>query len=279
MLAVVLALTASLAFGFTDFLGGLASRSAHVLVVGTIVQPVGLLLMVPLLAVFPGEVSAPALWWGLMAGLGGAIAFLMLFRSLAIGPMSVASPLSALTSAIVLVLAGLALGERLDALSIIGIVLGLAAVLLITRQHEDNPHPVPRGVVVQSLTAGLFVAVFFLGLERAPEDSGLWPLITSRAVACTVMVLAAVASRVVARPEPTVVKLSLGSATFDVVATASFLFATRAGLLAIVAVITALYPAGTILMARMVLGERMQAIQKAGLAVAACSVVLLALAS
>ena len=130
-----------------------------------------------------------------------------------------------------------------------------------------------------SLTAGLFVAVFFLGLERAPEDSGLWPLITSRAVACTVMVLAAVASRVVARPGPTVVKLSLGSATFDVVATASFLFATRAGLLAIVAVITALYPAGTILMARVVLGERMQAIQKAGLAVAACSVVLLALAS
>jgi len=279
MLAVVLALTASLAFGFTDFLGGLASRSAHVLVVGTIVQPVGLLLMVPLLAVFPGEVSAPALWWGLMAGLGGAIAFLMLFRSLALGPMSVASPLSALTSAIVLVLAGLALGERLDALSIIGIVMGLAAVLLITRQHEDNPHPVTRGVVVLSLTAGLFVAVFFLGLERAPEDSGLWPLITSRAVACTVMVLAAVASRVVARPEPTVVKLSLGSATFDVVATASFLFATRAGLLAIVAVITALYPAGTILMARVVLGERMQAIQKAGLAVAACSVVLLALAS
>ncbi|MFZ0322930.1 MAG: DMT family transporter [Actinomycetes bacterium] len=278
MLAVAFALTASLAFGFTDFLGGLASRSAHVLVVGTIVQPVGLLLMVPLLAVFPGVLSAPALWWGLMAGLGGAVAFLMLFRSLAIGPMSVASPLSALTSAIVLVLAGLTFGERLDGLSIVGIVMGLAAVLLITRQHEDNPHPVTRGVVVLSLTAGLFVAVFFLGLERAPDDSGLWPLVTSRAVASLVMVLAAVGSGVAARPGPTVLKLSLGSATFDVVATASFLFATREGLLAVVAVITALYPAGTILMARLVLGERIQLIQRLGLVVAACSVTLLALA-
>ena len=279
MLAVALALVSSVAYGFTDFLGGMASRRAHVLVVGMIAQPAGLVLLLPVAAAVGGVVSAPALWWGALSGLGGSVAYFLLFRSLAIGPMSIASPLSALTSAIVPVLAGLTFGEKLNTLSWVGIGLGLGAVLLVSRQHEDTPHPVTGKVVAMSLTSGAFIAVFFIALERSPDASGLWPLVMARAVAALALTLAAVSAKVATRPSRDVVLLALGAAFLDVVATAAFLVATREGLLAIVAVITALYPAATLLMARVVLGERLQAVQRLGLAVAAGSVVLLALAS
>ena len=279
MLAVVLALVSSVAYGFTDFFGGLASRRAHVLVVGMISQPAGLLLLFPLLAVFGGVLSMPALAWGAVAGVGGAVAYFLLFRSLAIGPMSIASPLSALTSAILPVIAGIAFGEQLNAQAVTGILLGLLAVLLVSRQHEENPHPVTGRVVAMSLTSGVFISIFFIALERSPDDSGLWPLVTARAVAAVAMALAAVVGGFAKRPGRDVVVLALGAAALDTLATAAFLLATREGLLSIVAVITALYPAATLLMARMVLGERLQRIQQVGLALAAGSVVVLALGS
>ncbi len=279
MLAVALALVSSVAYGFTDFLGGLASRRAHVLVVAMVAQPAGLVLLLPVALAVGGVVSVPALAWGVVSGLGGAVAYFLLFRSLAIGPMSIASPLSALTSAIVPVLAGLAFGEQLTTWSWVGIGLGLGAVLLVSRQHEDTPHPVTGKVVAMSLTAGGFIAVFFIALERSPDASGLWPLVMSRAVAALVLTVAAFSAKVVTKPSRDVLLLALGAAVLDTVATAAFLLATREGLLAIVAVITALYPAATLLMARVVLGERLQAVQRIGLAVAAGSVVLLALAS
>jgi drug/metabolite transporter (DMT)-like permease len=277
MTAVALALVSSLAYGFTDFLGGMASRRTHVLVVGAISQPAGLALLLVLVPVFGGSVSRAALLWGAASGVAGAVAFFLLFRSLAIGPMSIASPLSALTSAVLPVCAGIAFGEQLTGLAVAGIVLGLVAVLLVSQQHDDTPHPVSRRVVAMSLTSGVFIAVFFVALERSPDSSGLWPLITSRAVAGAVMVAAGLLSGALTRPGPDVTRLVLGVAVLDVVATAAFLLATREGLLAVVAVITALYPAGTLLMARVVLGERMQLVQKAGLGLAAGSVVLLAL--
>ncbi|HUW16162.1 MAG TPA: DMT family transporter [Actinomycetes bacterium] len=278
MTAIALALVSSLAYGFTDFFGGMASRRTSVFVVGAVAQPAGLVLLFALVPFFGGTVSAAALLWGAASGVAGAVAFLLLFRSLAIGPMSIASPLSALTSAVLPVFAGIAFGEQLTGLIVAGIMLGLLAVLLVSRQHDDTPHPVSRRVVAMSLTSGVFIAIFFVALERSPDGSGLWPLITSRAMAAVVMVVAGVASGALVRPGAAVTRLILGAAALDVIATAAFLLATREGLLAVVAVITALYPAGTLLMARVVLGERMQLIQKVGLGLAGGSVVLLALA-
>jgi drug/metabolite transporter (DMT)-like permease len=193
--------------------------------------------------------------------------------------MSIASPLSALASAVLPVLAGIAFGERLEPAAVVGVVLGLVAVLLVSRQHEDTPHPVTRKVVLLSLLSGVFIAAFFVALERSPDDSGLWPLIASRAVAGLLIIGAGFAARVMVAPGRDVLLLIAGSAALDVVATATFLLATREGMLAVVAVITSLYPAGTLLLARVVLGERMQGVQKAGLALAAGSVMLLALTS
>jgi drug/metabolite transporter (DMT)-like permease len=278
MTAIALALVSSLAYGFTDFFGGMASRRTSVFVVGAVAQPAGLVLLFALVPFFGGTVSMAALLWGAASGVAGAVAFLLLFRSLAIGPMSIASPLSALTSAVLPVFAGIAFGEQLTGLIVAGIMLGLLAVLLVSRQHDETPHPVSRRVVAMSLTSGVFIAIFFVALERSPDGSGLWPLITSRAMAAVVMVVVGVASGALVRPGAAVTRLILGAAALDVIATAAFLLATREGLLAVVAVITALYPAGTLLMARVVLGERMQLIQKVGLGLAGGSVVLLALA-
>ena len=113
MLAISLALGASIGYGLTDFLGGLAARKIPVLFLGAISQPLGLVFLLIMLPLSDGVFSQQALVWGVISGVGGAIAYVMLFQSLAIGPMSVASPISALIAVVIPVLAGIAFGERL----------------------------------------------------------------------------------------------------------------------------------------------------------------------
>ena len=276
MTAVVLALVSSVAYGLTDFLGGLAARRAHIFLVGSITQPLGLVVLLLVAPLVGGVVTADVWLWGAISGVGGAAAYVTLFRALAIGPMSVASPVSALVAVVLPVMAGVVFGERLPVLGWIGIAVGMLSVLMVSQVHEDAPHPVSLRVVALSIAAGAFISVFLVALERAPEDSGLWPLVVVRIVTSTLLVAAAVASRVVARPSREVLWLGGVSTLLDVLATAAFMFATREGLLTVVAVITALYPAATVLMARLVLKEHLQAMQRVGLGLAALSVAVLA---
>jgi uncharacterized membrane protein len=234
---------------------------------------------VVILAVAPmvGGSFGPQVWfWGAVSGLGGALAYVTLFRALAIGPMSVASPISALIAVVLPVLVGVALGERLPALGWLGIGLGILAVLMVSQVHEDAPHPVSVRVLVLSIAAGVFISVFLVALERAPEDSGLWPLVVVRIVTTLLLTVAALAAGVVSRPGRDAVMLGSASTLLDVAATAAFMLATREGLLTVVAVITALYPAATVLMARIVLKEHLQVVQRVGLLLAAISVGVLA---
>ena len=279
MTAILLALGSSIAYGFTDFLGGLAARRIPVVLLGVITQPLGLVLLLVFVPFVHGNMSQQALVWGVIAGLGGAAAYVMLFQSLAMGPMSVASPLSALVAVVLPVAAGIAFGERLSASAWVGIALGAVAVLMVSQVHEDAPHPVTLQVLLLAAGAGVFISVFLIALERSPSDSGLWPLVVVRVVTSVLMLVAALGMKVVARPPRDAVVLGSVSTTLDVIATLLFLLATREGLLSVVAVITALYPASTVLMAKVVLGEHLQRIQRIGLGLAAISVSLLALAS
>ena len=131
-------------------------------------------------------------------------------------------------------------------------------------------------MLLLSFGAGVFISVFLVALERAPDDSGLWPLVVVRIITSVLLIAAALASRVVARPGRDVTVLAITSTLLDVAATAMFMLATREGLLTVVAVITALYPAATVIMARLVLKEHLQALQRWGLALAAVSVAVLA---
>lgn len=276
MTAILLALGSSVAYGLTDFLGGLAARRAHIFLLGSLTQPLGLAVLLVIAPLVGGDVTSDVWFWGVIAGLGGAFAYVTLFRALAIGPMSVASPVSAIIAVVLPVIAGVVFGERLPLLGWLGIALGIVAVLMVSQVHEDAPHPVSMKVLLLSIAAGVFISVFLVALERAPSDSGLWPVVVVRLVTSTLLIAAALAARVMAKPPRDVFMLAAASTLLDVVATVAFMLATREGLLTVVAVITALYPAATVLMARIVLKEHLQVVQRFGLLLAAISVGVLA---
>lgn len=276
MTAILLALGSSVAYGLTDFLGGIAARRAHIFLLGTITQPFGLVILLVIAPLVGGTVTSEVWFWGAVSGLGGAFAYVLLFRALAMGPMSVASPISALVAVVLPVLAGVAFGERLPVVGWMGIAMGMLAVLMVSQVHEDAPHPVSLQLILLSFGAGVFISIFLVALERAPDDSGLWPLVVVRIITSILLVAAAAGTRVIARPGRDVAVLAISSTVLDVAATAMFMLATRQGLLTVVAVITALYPAATVIMARIVLKEHLQALQRWGLGLAAVSVAVLA---
>lgn len=278
MIALVLAIGSSLAYGFADFLGGLGSRRAHVLKTVMVAAPASLLVELVLWPFLGASFPPEAVLWGAASGASSALAFMLLYRCLAIGPMNVLSPITALVSAVIPVGVGLLQGERLGALALIGLPLALVAVVLISASPGASASRPSRGAILLAIGAGTAIALQLICLHQAPFDSGLGPLIVGRATSSIVTVAAAALLWRRLGPERPAYGMSATAGALDSIANLLFLLAARSGDLAIVAVITALYPAGTVVLARTVLGERMYRSQLGGLALAAIAVVLLALA-
>ncbi len=281
MTALVLALTAALGYGLSDFVGGLASRRTHVLHVVVLSYPVSVV-VVGLVAPWAGGVAGPAaLAWGAVSGIAGGFAVLWFYAALASGPMSVVSPLTALLSSALPMLAGLWMGEEPGTWALVGAVLAVGAVVMVSREED---RPVDEGpsarftgrVFLLTAGSGVMFAAYFVLLDRIPEGTGLWPVFASRVVASvTVLVVALSVGRM--RPARGVpARLALAAGVLDVVANVAMLYALQAGMLALVSVLASLYPAATVLMARLVLGERSGRVRQAGLVVAAVSVALIA---
>ncbi|WP_404816146.1 EamA family transporter [Streptomyces thermolineatus] len=277
MIALLLALGSSLAYGCADFLGGLGARRAHVLRTVMIAAPASLAVELLLWPVLGASFSAGALGWGAASGVASAAAFALLYRTLAIGPMNVLSPVTALLSAALPVGVGLLQGERLTAAGLVGLPLALAAVVLISAGHGAASARPSRTALLSALGAGAAIALQLVFLHRAPSDSGVAPLIVSRAVSSAVTLAAATVMHRRLGPERPAYAVSAAAGVLDSVANLLFLLAARSGDLAVVAVITALYPAGTVLLARGVLAERIHRGQAVGLGTAAVAVGLLAL--
>ncbi|MGW3086969.1 EamA family transporter [Streptomyces sp. NPDC001108] len=278
MIALLLALGSSLAYGCADFLGGLGARRAHVLRTVMIAAPASLTVEL-LLWPFLGASFAPAtLAWGAASGVASAVAFALLYRTLAIGPMNVLSPVTALVSAMLPVGVGLTQGERLGPAGLIGLPLALAAVVLVSAGHGAGGARPSRTALLLALGAGAAIALQLVCLHQAPPDSGVGPLITGRAVSSAVTLVAAGAMYRRLGPGRPAYATAAGAGVLDSVANLLFLLAARSGDLAVVAVITALYPAGTVLLACGVLAERVHRGQLIGLGTAAVAVSLLALA-
>jgi drug/metabolite transporter (DMT)-like permease len=194
------------------------------------------------------------------------------------GPMSVLSPVTAVTSAVLPVLVGLALGERLPPLAVVGVVLALGAVVLVSVAPGSAVSRPTRAALLVALAAGVAIALQLVTLAAAPDDSGVVVLVVARAVACAVLVAAVVGSPVARAAGRPPVALAVGSGALDALANLAFLLAARQGQLGIAAVVTALYPAATVLLARFVLAERLHRLQVGGLLAAGAAVALLALA-
>ncbi|MEU6105077.1 EamA family transporter [Streptomyces flaveolus] len=277
MIALLLALGSSLAYGCADFLGGLGARKAHVLRTVVVAAPASLAVELLLWPVLGATFSTGALAWGAASGVASAAAFALLYRTLAIGPMNVLSPLTALVSAMLPVGVGLLQGEHLGPAGLLGLPLALVAVVLVSAGHGGGAARPSRTALLLAFGAGSAIALQLVFLHQAPSDSGVAPLIIGRAVSSAVTLAAAgLLFRRLGTEKPAYA-VSAAAGVLDSVANLLFLLAARSGDLAVVAVVTALYPAGTVLLARGVLAERVHRGQLVGLGTAAVAVSLLAL--
>jgi drug/metabolite transporter (DMT)-like permease len=271
-----LALASSLAYGASDFLGGVAARGAHVLRVVVIAAPASLLVELLLWPVFGASFALGAVAWGAASGLASAAGFALLYRTLAIGPMSVLSPVIALVSAALPVSVGLLDGERLSGLSLGGMILAFAAIVVVSGATDARAVRPSRTALALAFGAGAAIALQLVCLDRAPNDSGVAPLLVGRAVSSAVVLGAAfMLRRRLGDTRPSLL-VSSAAGALDSLANFAFLLAVRDGDLSVVAVITALFPAGTVLLARAFLAERIAPTQLAGLGLAAVAVSLLA---
>lgn len=275
---IILALLSALAYGSSDFIAGWAARRGNAGVVMIMIQPFGFAAAAIALLWFGGKApGAGTLAWGAVSGLGSGAGTAVLYRGLAVGRMSVVAALSGVVAAVVPAVVGILLGETLPAAVLAGIALAIPAIGLVC-WHRGEAGAGGRGVA-HGIVAGLAFALLFIALDRAGTASGAWPLVSGQAVAVLIVVpfawyntRGARAWRASIRPAiwPCVAAGLLGGA-----AGLLFLAATGGGALAIVAVITSLYPAATILLARVVLGERFELPQAIGLAAAAVAVALI----
>jgi uncharacterized membrane protein len=272
-MSVPIALPTAVAYGIADFAGGLATRRAPVLAVTAVVQGVGLLALLPVALLVPGRPSSSALVLGALAGIAGGAGLLLYLRALAVGPMGVVAPLSAVVGAGLPLLVGVLNGERPGLLTLVAVGIALVSILMATA--GTSPVAAGRHGPVLGLAAGVGFGLFFIGLDATPPDSGLWPLLAGRTVSVVVLGVLVLASGSVARPSG----LMIVSGVMDTAANAGFLLATRLGDLGVSAVVVSLYPVVVVVLARFVLGERLTPLQltSAGLALGAS--VLLAASS
>jgi drug/metabolite transporter (DMT)-like permease len=279
--SMVFALVAALGYGLSDFVGGLASRRTHVLRVVLVTYPVGLAGLLLAAPSAGGQLGGFDLVIAMIAGAANGLAIIWFYSALAAGPMNVVSPLTALLVAGLPLIFGLVTGEPLGAIAIGGALLAVIAVVLVSREERtavDEAGPVRFTARVGWLTvgSGAAFAVYFVLLDQLPTDSGLWPLVVSRGTATALVLTAALVAGQFRIPERPAIALTVTAGLLDAVCNTAFLLALRTGLLAVVSVLTSLYPAATVLMARLVLGERTGRVQRIGLALAAISVTLIA---
>ena len=277
--ALVLSLFAALGYGISDFVGGFAARRTAVLGVVMFSYPVGLAGMLAIAPLLGGRPTTASLVIGAAAGLVCGCAILWFYAALAAGPMSVVSPLTSLLVAGLPLGFGILTGERPGPVALAGAAIAILAVVLVSRQQPSIMDPaVPFTGRVAWLTAGAGAAfaVYFVLLDRVGLYTGLWPLVMSRASASALVLVTGLIRGQGRLPAGVPRRLALSAGLLDVVANLAFLYALRAGLLSIVSVVTSLYPAGTVLLARFVLGERTGHVQRVGLVLAAAAVVMIA---
>ncbi len=276
-MSVLLALAASLSWGFSDFLGGLNSRRFALLSVLVISQGISL---VPIAAVVlaRGESPPPAEFVGFgmaasVAGLAGLAAF---YRAMAVGQIGVVAPISA-TGSIIPVVAGVLGGEPVAGWQMAGVALALAGIVLVSRatgRGSSGGTPSTAGIGF-ALISALGFGVFFVALHQAGSADLWWAVFVQRATGVGILAAAAL----LIRPRLAVgwsAVPQLGAAgILDVSANALYTASSTLGLSSLAAVIASLYPVVAVLLARVVLQERLSLVQHAGVASALAGVALI----
>lgn len=291
-MAAFFALPSAVGFGLADFTGGLAARRAPATLVTAASQLAGVLVLLPMLVLLPGQPSAGAALFGAGAGLAGGIGLVCYLHALAIGPMGLVAPLSGLSAAGLPLLVGVLAGEDFGPRSVIAI--GLAGVAIGLAGGSVQGDRSSRAGLYYGFGSGAGFGLFFVLLDAAPGGSGAWPLLAARVASIGLMATLLLGGAVRRATVPAVPAGAAGSAgarragrprglgrpwliavsgSLDMAANVLFLLAARTGSLGTSAVLVSLYPVVVTLMARVVLRERLNLAQvlSVGLALAAAA--------
>jgi drug/metabolite transporter (DMT)-like permease len=277
---VVLGLLSALLWGGADFIGGLASRRAPVLRVLLVTQALGALLLgLALLVARPDFPDGDHVLAALGAGLAGEVALGCFYRGLAIGTMSIVAPISA-TGAALPVVVGLATGDAPSAVAFAGIAFAVTGVVLASRETGEpiagGRHGAHRAAIALALLAAVGFGAYFVLMDSAAEGGVLWALSLARAIATVTMLGAVAVIRTPLRLGPGELRMLAAVAVLDVSGQAAYALGSTKGLLSVVAVLSALYPVTTVVLARVVLKERVARLQEAGIVLALLGVALIA---
>ena len=290
MLTVTLGLVGAFLYGAADFIGGFAAKRLHTLVVTGAVAVAGLVIMAAVSLAMSDQWSLGAAVYGGISGVTGLAAIGLLYACLARGPMSILSPTTALLSAVVPMTWGLVFGEGLSPWVYPALGLALVAVVLVGIVPDETAARPTAAALGMAIASGLLIGVFYILIDLAPDDSGITPLVANRIVQ-TIIIGLLLLLLVAAGRKHTLVKPADGAAmpwgrlawvmvaggACDALANVAVLTGLRVGDIAVVSVLTALYPAGTIALASVFLRERIQKLQWVGLGLALTASALLAL--
>lgn len=279
----LLALVSAVLYGAADFFGGLTARRANTVATVLVSQFVGLVLLLVALPFLPAAAVSGRDWlWGISAGFSGGIGVALLYRALAVGTMAVVAPITAVCAAMIPVLCAFGLGERLRPLTIAGIALAFVAIALVSQPRTSSnaagqpsgKRSFPPGVLL-ALLAGVAVGLFFLSLARTTTGAGMWPLIAARFTSVALFGFIALATGRTVRMSAPATTTAVAGGALDMLANALYMIAARVGPLSIVVTLASLYPASTVVLARLFLGERLSFVQGAGIACALAAVVII----
>jgi drug/metabolite transporter (DMT)-like permease len=277
----ILALGSAVFYGSADFFGGLTARRANTIATVVWSQFAGFVLLLLILPFLPPTIVSGRDWiWGFVAGFTGGIGVALLYRALAVGTMAVVAPTTAVIAAIIPVLFAFVLGERLRPLTLIGVALALVAIGLVSRPangsetRQSGKPSLPPGFVL-ALLAGISVGIFFLSLARTTSAAGMWPLIAARIASIALFGLIALVTRKTLVMTRSATATAVTGGALDMLANALYMIAARIGPLSIVVTLASLYPASTVLLARILLGERLSVIQGIGLGCALGAVAMI----
>ena len=280
-MAVLLALLSALAYGTSDFVGGVLSTRIPPWTAAFCSQITGCAALVVLALVDGGSLSAQGAAWGVLSGIGSGIGLSFLYRGLSFGRMGVVAPTSGVLAALVPAAVGVLTGDRPSSVSWFGIVLAVPATFLVAREPSGSRVSPASGAtaptgVLEGLLAGCGFGVGFAAIAKAPSSDGFWPVALSLLVGAVVVVVGAVVAGSDWVPRNATAVLATSTGVLAAAALALFLASLDHGMLAVSAVIAALYPAATVLLAVTVLREPVHRAQGLGLGLCAVAVALVA---
>ncbi len=278
----VFALLSAVCYGAADFLGGFTAKRASTLAVVVLSQLAGLALLLIAVPFLPPSAPGGAdVVWGALAGVAGGAGVALLYRALAIGVMSVVAPTTAVCAVVIPVFVSVALGERLALTTFGGIALAIVAIVLVSQSGEaapdrrGEPDGSRRKAFVLAMLSGVAIGLFFVALARTSREAGLWPLVAARSASVIFFAVIAFFSSQSLRVPAAILAIVVAGGALDMLANLLYLLASRVGPLSVVVTLASLYPASTVLLARLVLHERLSGRQWIGVACALVAVAII----